>query len=303
MRPPCQSLRILTPVAGLVRVTLGSARRSACALLLITALPAAGAPRTNSLGMNFVPVPGLPVLFSVWETRVRDFAAFVDATGHEAAGNVYSLDPADQQWKVHPTNSWRSPGFAQTPDHPVVNVSWDDIQVFCRWLTERERSTGRISAQQEYRLPTDAEWSAAAGPAKFPWGEEWPPPERAGNFWGIEHADSKRAVIPGYDDGAPFTAPVGRYPPNAHGLFDLSGNVWEWCSDYYRKELNPDDLRRENPFMNEDAGGQTYRVMRGGGWVDATPRHFRSDSRAFGRPFNRYCVGFRLVLAPAGNPP
>jgi formylglycine-generating enzyme required for sulfatase activity len=264
---------------------------------------APGSPATNSLGMQFAPVPGTSVRFSIWETRVRDFAAFVDATGHEAVGNVYSLDPTDQQWKVHPTNTWRAPGFAQTPDHPVVNVSWNDIQVFCRWLTARERAAGRINARQEYRLPTDAEWSAAAGPAKFPWGGQWPPPPGAGNYWGTEHAGSKREVIAGYDDAALFTAPVGSHPPNAHGLYDLSGNVWEWCSDFYRKELNPEDLRRENEFMNNDAGGQTLRVMRGGGWVDATPRHLRSDVRGFGRPTNRYCTGFRVVLAPVEPAP
>lgn len=259
-------------------------------------------PRVNSLGMKFVPVPGTTVWFSVWETRVRDFAAFADATGHEATGNVYSLDPADHQWKVHPTNSWRSPGYPQTPEHPLVHVSWEKIQVFCLWLTAHERAAGRISRGEEYRLPTDVEWSAAAGSNTYPWGNSWPPPPRAGNFWGAEHAVSHRLVLAGYDDGEPFPSPVGSYPPNQHGLHDLSGNVWEWCSDHYRKELNPEDLRHEHPFLNHDRGGAQYRVMRGGGWVDATPRHLRTDSRAFGQPFNRYCVGFRVVLAPVSLP-
>lgn len=265
--------------------------------------PEPGAPRINTLGMKFVPIPGIAAWFSVWETRVRDFAAFADANGHDAAGNVYSLDPADHQWTVHPTNNWRSPGYPQTPEHPVVHVSWEEIQVFCRWLTERERAAGRLTAAQEYRLPTDAEWSAAAGPDRFPWGDAWPPPPGAGNFWGAEHSVSHRLVLAGFDDGAPFPAPVGSYPPNQHGLHDLSGNVWEWCSDHYRKELNPEDLRREHSFLNDDRGGAQYRVMRGGGWVDATPRHLRTDSRAFGQPFNRYCVGFRVVLAPVATPP
>jgi formylglycine-generating enzyme required for sulfatase activity len=278
-------------------------RALASSLLLLATSLAASEPRANTLGMKFVPVPGTAVLFSIWETRVRDFAAFVDATDHQAVGNVYSLDPVDQQWKVHPTNTWRSPGFEQTPDHPVVNVSWNDIQVFSRWLTERERAAGMISAAEEYRLPTDAEWSAAIGPTRFAWGKEWPPPPRSGNYWGTEHVDSKRPVIEGYDDEAPFPAPVGGYPPNAYGLYDLSGNVWEWLADYYRKDLNPEDILRENPPLNDDRGGRYYRTMRGGGWVDASPLYLRSDFRGFGQVHNRYCVGFRLVLAPVARPP
>jgi hypothetical protein len=75
----------------------------------------------NSLGMKFVPVSGTKVLFSIWDTRVRDYEAFVKATGRE----------------------WRRPDFKQDPTHPAVNVSWIDAQAFCEWLTEKERTAGK----------------------------------------------------------------------------------------------------------------------------------------------------------------
>src|SRR5262245_53660861 len=110
-----------------------------------------GEPWENSLGMKFVPVPGANVLFCIWETRVRDFEAFVKATGHHAG----------EGWRDPAAVQSYAAGFSQTPLHPVVNVSWNDAVAFCRWLTEKER--GKLSAGQEFRLPTDAEWSQAVG--------------------------------------------------------------------------------------------------------------------------------------------
>jgi heme-degrading monooxygenase HmoA len=117
--------------------------------------PRPGEPWENSLGMKFVPVPGTNVLFSIWETRVRDFEAFVQATGYNAG----------ERWRA-PADLGQSdvaPGFSQTPLHPVVHVSWNDAVAFCRWLTEKERAAGHPSAGQEFRLPTDTEWSRAVG--------------------------------------------------------------------------------------------------------------------------------------------
>ncbi|MCW5557391.1 MAG: SUMF1/EgtB/PvdO family nonheme iron enzyme, partial [Verrucomicrobiae bacterium] len=130
-------------------------------------------PFTNSLGMQFVPVPGTGVLFSVWETRVRDFRAFVEATGHDATGKMYSIGP--DGWKLR-GRTWKDPGFHQSPSHPVCGVSFGDATRFCEWLTGKERTAGVIGAGSRFRLPTDAEWSAAVGGTLYPWGNEWPPP-------------------------------------------------------------------------------------------------------------------------------
>ena len=133
-------------------------------------------PWVNSLGIKFVPVAGTKVLFSVWDTRVQDFEMFVKRTGY---------DPR------------RKPGFSQGSTHPVVGVSWNDAEQFCKWLTKRERSAGDLPQDREYRLPKDEEWSAAVGfknevgnnPEEnsskiklYPWAipqrrdKSWPPP-------------------------------------------------------------------------------------------------------------------------------
>ncbi|GEP40721.1 hypothetical protein BGE01nite_00120 [Brevifollis gellanilyticus] len=244
------------------------------------------APFTNSLGMKFVPVPGTKVLFSIWETRVQDYAAFANDTKRE----------------------WKDPSVSSRPPAtPVTKVDITDARAFAAWLTDRERSEGRIGAQDLYRLPRDHEWSCAMGigdredPAKtpaelsqllpdvYPWGTAWPPPPGAGNYAGEEAAvqlpDGKpfsRSQITGYRD--PFAtshAPVGSFAPNALGLHDLGGNVWEWC----------DDLMA--------TAGQEY-VKRGGCYDNSDPDALRSASRRAGFLNSvGFSTGFRLVLESA----
>jgi hypothetical protein len=100
--------------------------------------------QTNSLGMVFVEVPRMAVAFSMWETRIQDYAVFV-AEGHWA-----------RLWT-------RKPDFPQGTNHPVVNVGWEDAKNFCVWLTKREHDSGHLKKHQVYRLPTDREWSAVVG--------------------------------------------------------------------------------------------------------------------------------------------
>jgi hypothetical protein len=180
-------------------------------------------PWVNSLGMKFVPVAGTQVLFSVWDTRVQDFEAFVADTNHDATGGMWSVarDGSKQRGAT-----WREPGFSQGPTHPVVGVSWDDAKKFCEWLTGRERDSGILPQGWFYRLPTDAEWSIGVGLQReegtnpkdkdrkiklYPWGKEWPPPKGAGNYAGEEskigEEPSNLVAIKGYNDGYPRTSP------------------------------------------------------------------------------------------------
>jgi formylglycine-generating enzyme required for sulfatase activity len=232
-------------------------------------------PWKNTLGMQFVRVPGTQVMFSVYETRVREF------------------DPFREETKL----DWIGAPVDQTPDHPIANVTWDDANAFCAWLTKRERMEHAIAPSQRYRLPTDAEWSLAAGlidesetiPAeknngtdlRYVWGNAWPPPSGSGNFCGEEaEADhtAPRTYIEGYRDAFPRLAPVGQFNPNAHGLYDLAGNLLEFCDDWF------DEKHRG-------------RVARGGSWLSGDARTLSATHRAEIPPRAGLDVtGFRCVL-------
>jgi hypothetical protein len=238
-------------------------------------VPRPGEPWENSLGMKFVPAGEL--LVCIWPVRVRDFQAFCEATGRARL-------PVD---------------FPQGDTHPVVRVNREDAQAFCEWLTESEIKAERLAEGQVYRLPTDAEWSAAAGvrdeggntPAdrdgrvrEFAWGKTWPPPVGTGNF-----ADSslrRPPWIPGYSDGFPQTSPVGSFVASKAGLFDMTGNVWQWVADSYHGGTQ----RKE------------WGVLRGGSWATSKQEELRLGYRdVVDRSERDVIFGFRCVLAPGGG--
>ena len=230
----------------------------------------------------------------VWETRVRDFKEFTARTGHKPHWGLYTLEGGTWE-NTH--RSWRDPGFVQTDDDPVCGIDWSAAQTFCVWLTEHERATGLLpSAEARYRLPTDAEWSQACGipeaPAdaqlplsgRYPWGLDFPPPERAGNYTGEEVLDvpwpSDRPPLRGYRDGFRTTSPVGSFPPNALGFYDLGGNLWEWCED------GPPGLPDQ-------------RWLRGASWLNGNREALDAGFRWAMPQRTRMSVsGFRVVLAP-----
>lgn len=238
--------------------------------------PEPGQPWTNSLGMKFVPVG--PIRMSIWETRVQDYDAFCVATGHHH-------DPPD---------------FSQGPAHPVVKVNWFDATAFCKWLTDKERDENLLEDGQAYRLPTDAEWSAAVGLRneggvtpesrdgkihnEFPWGKQWPPPNGSGNYADKSSQRARGGVLDGYADGFAQTAPAGRFKPNAFGLFDLGGNVWEWCAEGYKGDSG--------------TAGRDWGVLRGGSWATSNRGEMESSYRnVVDRNERDVIYGFRCVLA------
>lgn len=196
---------------------------------------------TSSLGMKFVTVPGSSVFFATYETTVAQWQTFLEKSGYK--------------WDY-------KPHFVQGEGHPAVGITLQDARAFCSWLTDEERATKRINVAQSYRLPTQDEWDAAVVLTRtrkpdltvdekvqdertFPWGLNWPPPAKSGNF--------AEGEIAGYDDGFPFTSPVGQFTASSDGLFDLAGNVWEWCWDT--------EIRAEQEG-----------VLRGGSWA-----YFRAE--------------------------
>jgi TonB family protein len=262
--------------------------------------PKDGEPWQNSLGMRFVPVEGTDVLFCIWETRVRDFSAFVDASGYDATSGMLSFEATEATWKRQGA-SWRMPGFDQSAEHPVVGVNWYDANAFCAWLTLKERRAGLIAGDQEYRLPYDAEWSAAVGPGTYAWGEQWPPPADAGNFLGEENLPTPLRVLEGYNDNAPRTAGVGQFTRNRFGLYDLAGNVEEWCEDFFRSGGGV-TTGESKPVDEERA--QKYRILRGASWSYQNATNLNVQQRHRAEPDHRIDdVGFRCVFVTGVKPP
>ena len=257
-------------------------------------------PWQDSLGLKFVPVPGTSVLFAIWDTRVQDFEVFVAETGYQVPDAMWSLGTDTLRKKRGAT--WKQPGFVQGPTHPVVGISPDDAEAFCLWLTKREHSTGILPAELHYRLPTDAEWSIAVGlghedgatpeeksgkkTGVYPWGTQWPPPPGAGNYAGREAQKwVPLAVFAEYEDKWIFTSPVGSFTANKYGLYDMGGNVWQWCEDRYNSK--------------EDS-----RVARGGSWddfIDTRDEQLLSAYRGHASWFKQMRDDFPLAPWELGN--
>ena len=205
-------------------------------------------------------------------------------------------------WRLDPRASWDDPGFNQGPTHPVVGVSWNEAMAFCDWLTRKERNEGKLGGNQMYRLPSDGEWSNAVWYGEYPWGTTWPPPKGAGNY-----ADQALvATLPGknwqclaQNDDYAQTSPVGSFQPNPYGLYDMGGNVWQWCFD--RGPLVPvksDTAGKEFPGLSDDeVDAGEMKALRGASWSDNAPGFLRSLFRNSEFPSYRYTkIGFRIVL-------
>jgi formylglycine-generating enzyme required for sulfatase activity/serine/threonine protein kinase len=167
---------------------------------------------------------------------------------------------------------------------PAVNLSWEDAQAFVEWLTWETGSDKR------FRLPTEAEWeyAARAGVAtRYYWGNEIDP--RYANF--SDRNDPTGASVGNLDDGQSVTAPVGTYLPNALGLQDMAGNVWEWTCSEYQPNYGGEEQRCSAKRANE---GQ--RTVRGGSWNNG-PGELRSAKRLPRKPGDRDALtGFRVIM-------
>ncbi len=230
---------------------------------------------------------------------VGQFRAFANDSGYrtlpETDGQgAGGYDAATRQMVGGPQYTWRHTGWGQTDAHPVVDISWPDAKAFCAWLSKKEGKA--------YDLPTEAEWEYAcrAGTKTRYWcGDR--DEDLKGN---ANVADASLKVkwpeagwgVP-WDDGYPFTAPVGTFQPNPWGLYDMHGQVWQWCADWYGPYEKGSVKDPKGP------GEGTERVLRGGSCVDASVLS-RSASRHRGDPaFHGSAVGFRVVLRSGPSAP
>jgi formylglycine-generating enzyme len=259
------------------------------------------------------------------EVTNRQFAKFVKATGYRTiaerkpdakdypgapaeklvpgsivftppAGRV-SLDDPFVWWRYVPGADWRHPegpgsSIEEKDDHPVVQICWYDAVAYANWAGKR--------------LPSEAEWEFASrgklARARYVWGEELLPGGRwQANVWEGRFPDQNTK-----DDGFERTAPVGTFPPNGFGLFDTAGNVWEWCSDWYRPRYQK--TPHENPTGPEssfdpDEPGVAKRVQRGGSFLcsDQYCTRYLPGARGKGAPDSAANhIGFRCVVSPDG---
>ncbi len=248
-------------------------------LAILWPIPASARRDQDSLGFRWILIPGgtyllgsppdetgryaheatpykvtlAPFYLAATETTNAQYARFLQATGH----------PSPLYWQDKNLNA---------PNQPVVGVSWHDAQAFCRWLT---RETGVV-----HRLPAEAEWEAAARGGlvaqPYPWGRELP--DAGGRYRANYYPDDFA------DDGFRLTAPVGSFPPNGYGLFDMAGNVSVSCAD----AKTP--MGGGTPFAAPD-----YRIRKGGSWRSRA-RDLRCAARQFSPPFTADgYLGFRVL--------
>ncbi|MGE4299333.1 MAG: SUMF1/EgtB/PvdO family nonheme iron enzyme [Desulfovibrionaceae bacterium] len=229
------------------------------------------------------------------EVSRGQFRRFVEQTGYateaEKKGSSFVFNKASGwEWQSMPGFNWKNAGFSQDDTHPVVHTSWNDATAMATWLSSA--SVG------SFRLPTEAEWeyAARAGTSGMRyWGNDDAVacryanaadrtafPEEPGKVW------SPRFEC---DEGYWGTAPVANYQPNAFGLYDMMGNVWEWCQDWYDKDYYSSSPR-SNP---RGPGGGAIRVDRGGSW-SSEPGDVRSAYRYRNTPSDTFNdLGFRLL--------
>ena len=221
------------------------------------------------------------------EVTVGEFREFVNETAYrteaQTEGGCFAF--IANKWKKDRNKYWDNPGFSQRNSHPVTCVSWNDANEYIQW--KRQKTGGN------FRFPTEAEWEYAARSAgkeyKYSWGNGNP----SGN---IADESAKRkfshwTIWKGYNDRYIYTAPVKSFLANEIGLYDMTGNVWEWVSDWYGKDYYSKSAK-DNP---KGPGSGKYKVLRGGSWFDL-PGFLRASNRNSFWPDSRFLNGgFRIA--------
>jgi eukaryotic-like serine/threonine-protein kinase len=223
-----------------------------------------------------------PFWMGKFDVTVRQWRQFVDESHYKTEAEVEgNMDlHVGSKWVTTPHADWRHPGFSQQDDEPIVGVSWNDAQQFVRWLNGREQEFGRLPKGYQYSLPSEAEWEYACSSG-------------AGN----QNYAGKLALTPnqmGWDSANSVgrTHPVGQLLPNAWGLYDMFGNVWQWCSNWFG--LYPSTNGVVDP---KGPPSGTLKCFRGCGWCGwhQTNPSWRDRIEANHRSNG---IGFRLVLGP-----
>lgn len=247
-----------------------------------------------------------PYYMAAHEVTVAQFRRFVGVTGHISqsetndtggAGydkNIRMFARVPSKGLLRPNYlqrfTWKFPGFGQKDDHPVVNVGWKDAIAYCRWLTDKD-------GKHFYRLPTEAEWEyacRAGSETAYHWGKKSRSMILKENIADktlkkkLSYKDRSFKGCAVWIDHHPFTSPVGKFKPNVFGLYDMHGNVKEWCQDLY------DDTRYEKPTSFVPVEGD-YRVLRGGSFQGSAARARSARRDKYHETKTWSNIGFRIV--------
>ena len=224
---------------------------------------------------------------SKYNVTVGQFRIFVDTTSYrteaEKAGGCFVFNGRD--WKRQAGNSWKTPGYKQNDQHPVTCVNWNDAQAYTKWLN--------TIGLRRYRIPTEAEWEYAARSGgqneRFAGFSDVSQLYKYANFCDSNCEMSWKTA--GQNDGYKGTSPVGNFKPNALGLYDMTGNLWQWVGDWYGEKYY-NKSPKDNPTGPLSG---TDRVVRGGSWLN-TPTDVRAADRNNCPPdYSAFDLGIRLV--------
>jgi formylglycine-generating enzyme required for sulfatase activity len=225
------------------------------------------------------------------------YRTFVKDQGHqteaEKGNGAWGWNAQMGKWTRNRNYNWMNVGFQQTDEHPVVCVSWNDAQAFCAWLEKRSRQQMGVRlgpGSWRVKLPTEAQWECACRAGTTT-------PFHCGQQLNGEEANCNGHFPYGTEEKGPYqkgTTPVGKYAANRWGLYDMHGNAWEWCEDYYDKDFYAHSPLKDP--INTRKGSEEHRLLRGGSW-DHGAELCRAACR--GRNCASYCsggCGFRVAL-------
>jgi formylglycine-generating enzyme required for sulfatase activity len=236
----------------------------------------------------------------VYHVTRNEYSAFVRETSRPAA-DCYTWD--GHEVAKDPALSWRTPGFQQTDLDPVVCVSWEDAKAYVEWLNIHVRDLKRlpgVAVDGPYRLLTEAEWEYAARAGtktNFFWGDDASEVCRHANSLDVTGKSQVRGVpdtkeMVSCEDGYAFTSPVGSFPPNGFGLYDMAGDAWQWTEDCWHDDFSgaPTD---SSAWMTGDC---SLHVLKGASWGNDSPRLMRPAWRTrYPQGFSDNYAGFRVA--------
>lgn len=256
-----------------------------------------GGVKGNEQPKHKVSIPSFKL--SKYETTVKEFRQFVEATGYQTMPScwVWQEITSEHNWGINTQKgNWKTPKYAPSDDHPVMCVTWEDAKAYAKWLSEK--------TNKAYRLPSEAEWEYAAragSSTDYYFGND---SNKLCEYGNILDLSGSKALARDYkvnksgvacDDGAEYTSAVGKYKPNAYGIYDMIGNVGEYTLDCEHHGYNgaPTDGSARVDSCNKERP----MIVRRGGAYGANANAVRSANRAHAGITNPSSLGegFRLV--------